>query len=119
MAAHVLGEFEQLLLLTIVRLDAGAFGGAIARELERRADRRVSRGALYTSLDRFERKGLVRWTLAAGTPERDGLPRRCYAVTPTGIAALRESRERLRRMWRGIERVLTGAADPSTGRAGK
>ena len=115
MAPQTLGEFEQLLLLTILRLNGGAFGAEIARELERRADRRVSRGALYTSLDRLERKGLVRWTLAPGTPDRNGLPRRCYAVTPGGVAALRESRERLRRMWRGLERLLSGAAGPSTG----
>lgn len=106
MTTQTLGEFEQLLLLAILRLDTGAFGADISRELERRAERRVSRGALYTSLDRLEQKGLIRWTLAAGTPERDGLPRRCYAVTPTGVAALRDSRERLRRMWRGLEHFL-------------
>jgi DNA-binding PadR family transcriptional regulator len=106
MTAQALGEFEHLLLLTILRLDAGAFGADIARELEQRAERRVSRGALYTSLDRLEQKGLVRWALAPGTPERDGLPRRCYAVTPTGLAALRDSRDRLRRMWRGLEHLL-------------
>ena len=60
MAAY-LGEFEQLLLLTVLRLGADAFGTEIARELDQRADRSVSRGALYTSLDRLEDKGLVRW----------------------------------------------------------
>jgi PadR family transcriptional regulator len=109
MGAPLLGEFEQLLLLAILRLDPVAFAADITRELERRADHQASRGALYTSLDRLEQKGLVRWTLAAGTPARDGLPRRCYNVTPAGIAAVRASRERLRRMWRGLGDVL----DPS------
>jgi DNA-binding PadR family transcriptional regulator len=108
----LLGEFEQLLMLAILRLDAAAFGADITRELEQRADRHVSRGALYTSLDRLEQKGLVRWALAAGTPERDGLPRRCYSVTAAGVAALRASRVRLLRMWRGLGDVLSGC-DPT------
>jgi DNA-binding PadR family transcriptional regulator len=101
-----LGEFEQLLLLAILRLDANAYGVDLARELEVRARRTVSRGHLYTSLDRLEDKGLLRWKPAAGTPERGGLPRRLYSVTPAGIAALRASRDTLRRMWRGLEDVL-------------
>jgi PadR family transcriptional regulator, regulatory protein PadR len=101
-----LGEFEQLLLLAVLRLGADAYGADIARELEARAGRSVSRGALYTSLDRLEDKGLLRWKIAAGTELRDGLPRRIYTVTPSGIAALRTSRGVLQRMWRGLEGVL-------------
>src|SRR5262245_10900118 len=101
-----LGEFEQLLLLAVLRLGTEAYGADIARELEARAARSVSRGALYTSLDRLEDKGLVRWRMAAGTELRDGLPRRVYTVTPSGIAALRTSRGLLQRMWRGLEGVL-------------
>ena len=74
--APYLGEFEQQMLLVIVRLGDEANGAEIARELERRAGRRVSRGALYTTLDRLEDKGLVRWTTVPGTEARDGLPRR-------------------------------------------
>jgi DNA-binding PadR family transcriptional regulator len=101
-----IGEFEQLLLLAVLRLEAEAYGLEIARELEARAGRAVSRSALYTSLDRLEDKGLVRWKAASGTPARNGLPRRLYEVTPAGVAALRASREVLRRMWRGIEHHL-------------
>lgn len=101
-----LGEFEQLLLLAILRLQPDAFGTHIARELEERAGRSVSRGALYTSLDRLEDKGLLRWKVASGTEARDGLPRRAYTVTPAGIAALRASRDMLQRMWRGLEGFL-------------
>jgi len=101
-----LGEFEQLLLLAVLRLQPDAFGGDIGRELDVRAGRSVSRGALYTSLDRLEDKGLLRWKLAPGTEARDGLPRRSYTVTPAGLAALRASRDTLRRMWRGLESVL-------------
>lgn len=101
-----LGEFEQLLLLSVLRLGEDAHGLDIARDLETRAGRSVSRGALYTSLDRLEDKGLLRWRLAAGTPARNGLPRRVYTVSPAGLTALRASRETLRRMWRGIDHLL-------------
>jgi DNA-binding PadR family transcriptional regulator len=101
-----LGEFEQLLLLAVLRLDTTAYGLDIARELEARAGRTVSRGALYTSLDRLEDKGLLRWKPEAGTPARNGLPRRLYSVTPAGVTALRECRSTLQRMWRGLEHVL-------------
>ena len=101
-----LGEFEQLLLLAVLRLGADAYGVDIARELEARAGRSVSRGALYTSLDRLEDKGVLRWKVVVGTPERGGLPRRLYTVTPAGLATLRASRDTLRRMWRGIDHLL-------------
>ena len=101
-----LGEFEQLLLLAVLRLDADAYGLDIARELEARAGRSVSRSALYTSLDRLEDKGLLRWKVAAGTSARNGLPRRLYSVTPAGVTALRASRDTLRRMWQGLDHLL-------------
>jgi PadR family transcriptional regulator, regulatory protein PadR len=103
-----LGELEQLILLTILRLGPEAYGLSIARELEAQAGRRLSRGALYTSLDRLETKGLVRWKLEAGGPERQALPKRLYSVLPRGIAALRSSQRVLRRMWRGLEHILKG-----------
>ena len=101
-----LGDFEQLLLPAILRLGSEAFAPDIARELEARADRSVSRGHLYTSLDRLEDKGLLRWKPAAGTAARSGLPRRLYTVTPAGLTALRASRDTLQRMWRGVEHLL-------------
>jgi len=101
-----LGELEQLILLAILRLGQDAYGLSIARELDTQADRRLSRGALYTSLDRLEAKGLVRWRLEAGGPERQSLPKRVYTVLPRGVAALRASQRILRRMWRGLEGVL-------------
>jgi len=78
-----LGEFEHLLLLAVLRLGSDAYGLDIARELDARAGRSVSRGALYTSLDR-----------------------RRYTVTPAGLTALRAWRGTLRRMWRGLEDLL-------------
>ena len=101
-----IGEFEQLVLLAILRLGEVAYGVTIAGELEGRAGRRVSRGALYTTLDRLETKGLVRWKINAGTRERAGLPRRTYGVTARGLTMLRASRQVLQRMWSGLDDLL-------------
>src|SRR5215216_4126954 len=99
--APYLGEFEQQVLLVVVRLKDGAFGPDVARELETRAGRRVSRGALYTTFDRLEDKGLIRWRTVPGTAARDGLPRRIYTATAAGMAALRAAREVVRKLWDG------------------
>ena len=103
-----LGELEQLILLVILRLGSDAYGVSIARALEAEAGRRLSRSALYTSLERLELKGLVRWKLESGGPERQGLPKRVYTVTARGVTALRESQRVLRRMWRGLDHILKG-----------
>lgn len=97
-----LGEFEHVVLLAVTRLAGDASGPHIARELEGTAGRGVSRGALYTTLDRLERKRLLRWRVEPGGEARGGAPRRLYAPTPAGLAALRESRDVLRRLWRGV-----------------
>src|SRR5215208_3943062 len=101
-----LGEFEQQVLLVIVRLGAEAFGPDVGRELEGRAGRRVSRGALYTTFDRLEDKGLIRWRTVPGSEARDGLPRRVYSVTAEGLAALRAARDVVRKLWDGLDRRL-------------
>jgi PadR family transcriptional regulator PadR len=101
-----LGEFEQLVLLAILRLGADASGVGIARELEARAHRRVARGALYTTLDRLEEKSLLRWRIVPGGEDRARLPRRLYSVTPRGLTAVRAAHGVLRRMSRGLEDLL-------------
>jgi PadR family transcriptional regulator, regulatory protein PadR len=98
-----LGEFEQQVLLVILRLGDGAFGPEIGRELEARARRRVSRGALYTTFDRLEDKGLIRWRTIPGTEARDGLPRRLYSATAAGTSALRAARDVVRKLWNGLD----------------
>jgi len=104
-----LGELEQLILLAILRLGPDAYGLSVARELEAYAGRRLSRGALYTSLQRLEAKGFVRWRSETGGPARQGIPKRVYAVTPRGVAVVRESHRVLKRMWRGLADVLKGS----------
>ena len=105
-----LGEFEQLLLLAVLRLGEDAFGARIGDELEEKAGRRVSRGALYSSLDRLERKGFLEWELGASTEERGGHPARCFSLTPTGLEALREHQRAYRALAAGLEDVLKEGA---------
>ena len=100
------GEFEQMVLLAVLQLEDGAFALSILRELDRRTGRRVSRGALYKTLERLEGKGLVEWEVEETVPGRGGHPRRRFEVTPEGIAALRVSREALFNLWNGLEEVL-------------
>jgi DNA-binding PadR family transcriptional regulator len=101
-----LGEFEQLLLLAVLRLDATATGTSISTQLEEKADRRVSRGALYSALDRLESKGYLTWRVEGTTPERGGHPARLFSVTDAGLAALRGHQRALRNLTEGLDEVL-------------
>lgn len=100
------GEFEQMLLLAVLRLGDEAYGAALIRELRRTADRRVSRGAVYVTLDRMEEKGWVTSAPSDPRPERGGRPRRMVAVTPAGLREVRKARRALLGLWRGLEDVL-------------
>jgi PadR family transcriptional regulator, regulatory protein PadR len=97
------GEFEQLLMYAVLFLqddDEGASGPAIRRTIETRTGRVVSPGAIYTALDRLERRGLVRSELGEPTPERGGKRKRLYRMRAAGEAALRASEASLDKMAR-------------------
>ena len=100
------GEFEQMVLLAILQLKKDAYAPRVAQELEQSAGRSVSRGALYTALDRLNKKGMVRWSIEAATSERGGLPKRRFEVTGSGVEALKDSRAALLNLWRGLEEEL-------------
>jgi PadR family transcriptional regulator, regulatory protein PadR len=101
-----LGEFEQLVLLAILRLKESAYAVTIRQEIEERTGRAISRGAIYITLDRLEKKGYLVSRLADATAERGGRSKRYYEVTPVGAAALRQSWSSLRKMWEGLEPVI-------------
>src|SRR5262245_19222295 len=86
-----LGDFEQLVLLGVLRLEDGAYGAAIRQEIHARSGRDVSINAVYTTLDRLEAKGLLRSWIGDPTPQRGGRRRRFHALTPAGEAALRQA----------------------------
>jgi PadR family transcriptional regulator PadR len=101
-----LGEFEQLVVLAVMRTgqdDRQAYGISVYDELVARTGRRVARGAVYMTLDRLEKKGLLTSYVTAPTANRGGRARRCYRVTRTATAALRASRTALQRLWEGLE----------------
>jgi PadR family transcriptional regulator PadR len=85
------GAFEQMVLLAVLRLGDEAYGMAVRRELEARAGREASLGAVYATLDRLETKGLVSSVEQAGAPERQGRARRFFRVTAPGLQALRQA----------------------------
>lgn len=96
-----LGEFEQLVLLAILRLGNQAYGMTIRREIETRTGRTTSIGALYLTLERMEHKRLVRSELGEATPERGGRAKRFFTINPGGREALNQSLTRLSRMAEG------------------
>jgi DNA-binding PadR family transcriptional regulator len=98
-----LGEFEQIVLLAVARLDEDAYGMRIRAEIEERAGRRASIGAVYATLERLVSKGYARETDVAGGSERSGLARRFYALTPSGRTALEGARDLQDRMWAGLK----------------
>lgn len=98
-----LGEFEQVVMLAVVRLGDGAYGTGIRREIESRTGRQVSIGAAYATLDRLVEKGLLRERDEAGGAERGGRTKRFFSVTAAGIDALEEARMLQMRMWAGIQ----------------
>lgn len=101
-----LGEFEQLVLFAILRLEE-ASGIAIHDEIEARTGRDVSPGAIYTTLGRLEGRGLVLPTPSATTEGQVGRPRKNYVLTPTGAKALRAAYEGLHAMAGGHVAKLT------------
>jgi PadR family transcriptional regulator PadR len=101
-----LGQFEQLVLLAILRLGDSAYAPAILAELEQRTGRAPSAGSMYVTLDRLEAKGLLRSRLADATDERGGRPRRYVTVSAVGVRELRASRKALLNLWNGLEGLL-------------
>jgi DNA-binding PadR family transcriptional regulator len=99
---RTIGDFEQLLLMALVRLGSDAYGVTIRSEIETRTGRTISPGALYTALDRLETRGFVSSRLGDPTPERGGKRKRLYTVQPAGARELARVYESLRLMASGM-----------------
>jgi PadR family transcriptional regulator, regulatory protein PadR len=97
-----LGTFELSTLLTVARLGDDAYGLAIRRDLSERTEREHSAGAVYTTLQRLEDKGLLTSRTSAPLPVRGGRSRRYYALTGTGARALREAERAAASLWAGV-----------------
>lgn len=101
-----LGEFEQLVLLSLVRLGPEAYGATVRREIEGRAGRHLSISAVYTTLERLEQKGLVRSWIGEPTPQRGGRRRKHFELLPRGAQALKAAYDAFAGMTAGLERRL-------------
>jgi len=104
---RILGGFENLLLLAILQLDDRAYGAAIRQELILRAGKDVAIGAIYTGLDRLERKGFVTSWSGEPTAERGGRAKKFYQITAPGKKALRETHHAIHSLSVGLEGSLT------------
>jgi DNA-binding PadR family transcriptional regulator len=105
MPTNTLGEFEQMVLLAILRLGDGVYGVPIVDEIESRTGRSVARAAVYVTLRRLEKKGLVESWMGEPTEERGGKARRMVRVRPAGRRLVRESRRAMDAMWQGLDAV--------------
>jgi len=105
-----LGEFELLVMLCVIRLGEGAYGVPISREIEQRTGRDVAFGTVYATLERLQKKGLVRSDLGDPTPERGGRAKRYFRVTSAGLRTVRETKQSLIGLWQGLRELRGGVA---------
>ena len=108
----MLGEFEYLLITAAARLGDDAYGAAIREEIEATTGRKCSIGALYTTIDRLETKGLLKTWMGAATPRRGGRAKRMIRVTLNGVLAAKDFYDTVTRVSRGASWVAnrTGSA---------
>lgn len=109
--SKTLGEFEQLVLFALVALGDTAYGASVRREIESRTGRPVSAGAVYTVLERLESNDLVSSWVGDPSPERGGRRKKHYRLKPAGAALLRQARDELLNMSRGLDARLDRIAD--------
>jgi PadR family transcriptional regulator PadR len=105
MKKYQLGEFEEIVILTIGVLYQDAYGVAIKNEIETRLSRLVSMGAMHTALIRLEDKGYIRSSDGEGTDQRMGRPRKYYQITALGKKAMEYSKSTRDDLWRAIPKV--------------
>lgn len=105
MGKHQLGEFEEIVMLTVGVLYGDAYGVSIKKEIETRLQRKVSVGALQTALKRLEEKGMITAHEADPTPERRGRPKRYFQYTALGKKAIEETREARNQLYKDIPAI--------------
>lgn len=106
MKDYQLGEFEEIVILTVGILNNTAYSVAIKDEIEQRLSRTVSMGALHTALNRLEEKGYLKSRSGEATEERAGRPRRYFEITALGKQAMRHTKETRDELWSAIPQTL-------------
>ena len=105
MKGTYLGEFQEIVLLTILVLDENAYGVSIQDEIETKTGRSVSRGALHTALTRLDEKGFITSVYGGATTERGGRRKRFYQVSNLGKNSLQEARSIRDQLWSEVPKL--------------
>lgn len=105
MRKYQLGEFEEIVMLTVGVLYKNAYGVSIKQEIENRMDRSVSVGALQTALKRLEAKGYLSSLEGESTPERAGRPKKYFQITALGKRAVEQVRGSREALWKDIPKM--------------
>jgi PadR family transcriptional regulator PadR len=106
MKKYQLGEFEEIIILTIGILNNRAYSVSIKDEIESRLSRTVSFGALHTALKRLEEKGYLKSFAGESTDERAGRPRQYFEITAMGKKAMRYSKDTRDELWKAIPKTV-------------
>ena len=106
MKKYQLGEFEEIVMLTVALLYNEAYGVAVKKEIESRLKRNVSVGALQTALKRLEDKGYLKSKEGEATEERAGRPKKYFHVTALGKRAIEHAKQTREDLWRAIPKVM-------------
>ncbi len=101
-----IGEFEQVVLMTVLRLGEGAYGATIRNEIAERTGRDLSLSAVHTTLERLEDKKLLHSRVGDPTPQRGGRRKRFFSLSAAGEQALQASWQRLKKAAEGLEPLL-------------
>ena len=113
MGSGYLGEFEQLVLLAVMRLQADAYGVTVRQELAARTHRDVSIGAIYATLERLQTKGFVESHIGEPTAQRGGRAKRHFRITAHGVEIVNRTLEDLRNMTDGVSLSPLTLLDPA------
>jgi PadR family transcriptional regulator, regulatory protein PadR len=110
MGRTYLGEFEELVLLTVAHLKGEAYGAMILQDIKDRTDRLVILSAIYVALYRLEEKGLVTSSVGGASQERGGRRKRTFTVTAAGMHTLGEIRQVREELWQSITKCIQPAS---------
>ena len=108
MSREVLGNFELMIMLALIRLGQDAYGVPVSKTLEESMGREVPLGSVYAALERLEEKGFVSSRIGEPTPERGGRAKRYFRVTAKGLREVRVARGTLIKLWQGIPALEGG-----------
>src|ERR1700743_2842001 len=109
----MLGEFEYLLITAAAGLGGEAYGAPVCEEIEATTGRKCSIGALYTTIDRLETKGLLKTWMGGATPQRGGRAKRMVRVTPKGVQAAKDFYDPITSASRGVSWATHKSGVPS------